>query len=363
MEDAMASGPLVGLRVVEFAGLGPGPFAGMLLSDLGAEVVEIARVGSPQPPAFRSDARGRKRICLNLKSPEAVETCLSLIEKADIVFEGNRPGVMERLGLGPDIMLARNPAIVYGRMTGWGQYGPLSHAAGHDINYLAITGLLHAIGPAKRPIPPLNLGADYGGGSMFLIVGILSALISARATGKGQVVDAAMTDCATYLGSLFHNLISVGDWEDRREANLLDGGAPFYGNYECSDGRFVSIGSIEPQFYEILLEKTGAADKLPQRQMDKSNWPAMRATLCEVFLTKTRDEWCALMEGSDVCFAPVLTLAEARQHPHHIERQVFVEAGGVVQVAPAPRFSGTPGQIQWPPSDRIWTAEEILTNW
>ncbi len=359
----MASGPLVGIKVVEFAGLGPGPFAGMLLSDLGAEVVEIARDGSPPPPADRGDARGRKRICLDLKLPEAVETCLQLIEKADLVFEGHRPGVMERLGLGPDVMLARNPALVYARMTGWGQYGPLSHAAGHDINYLAITGLMHAIGPAERPVPPLNLAADYGGGSMFLVVGMLSALISARSTGRGQVVDTAMTDCATYLGSLFHNLSSTGQWEDRREANLLDGGAHFYGNYECADGRFVSIGSIEPQFYQLLLEKTGAADRLTHPQMDEAHWPEMREALREVFLTKTRDEWCALMEGTDVCFAPVLSLAEAREHPHQIERQVFTESGGSVHVAPAPRFSVTPGQIQWLASDRRWTAADILAHW
>jgi len=359
----MASGPLTGIRVVEFSGLGPGPYAGMFLSDLGAEVIEIAREGAPAPQAFRGDSRGRKRICLNIKSPEAVEICLTLIEKADIVFEGNRPGVMERLGLGPDVMLARNPALVYGRMTGWGQTGPLANAAGHDINYLAVTGLLHAIGPAERPVPPLNLGADYGGGAMFLIAGMLAALISARATGKGQVVDAAMTDCATYLGSLFHGFYSGGMWQDRRESNLLDGGAHFYGNYECSDGKFVSIGSIEPQFYQLLLEKTGAADKLPFKQMDAANWPKMRETLREVFLARTRDEWCTLMEGTDVCFAPVLSLAEAREHPHLIARETFVESGGVVQVAPAPRFSGTPGAIQWPPSDKVWTAEEILAGW
>jgi len=359
----MPSGPLAGIKVVEFAGLGPGPFAGMLLSDLGAEVVEIAREGSPPPAAFRGDVRGRKRICLNLKTPEAVETCLRLTDKADLVFEGNRPGVMERLGLGPDVMLARNPALVYGRMTGWGQYGTLSQAAGHDINYLAITGLLHAIGPAERPVPPLNLGADYGGGSMFLVVGMLAALMSARATGKGQVVDVAMTDCATYLGSLFHHFLSGGAWEDRREANLLDGGAHFYGTYECADGRFVAIGSIEPQFYQLLLEKTGTADRLPHKQMDKAHWPEMRAVLGDVFLTKTRDEWCALMEGTDVCFAPVLTLAEAREHPHQVERQVFVDSGGVVQVAPAPRFSETPGQIQWPPAGWSGTVEDILAAW
>lgn len=359
----MASGPLVGLKVVEFAGLGPGPFAGMLLSDLGAEVVEIAREGAPPPAAFRGDSRGRKRICLNLKTPEAVATCLELVEKADIVFEGNRPGVMERLGLGPDVMLARNPALVYGRMTGWGQYGPLSHAAGHDINYLAITGLLHAIGPAERPVAPLNLGADYGGGAMFLVVGMLAAVLNARATGKGQVVDAAMTDCATYLGSLFHHFFAGGVWEDRREANLLDGGAHFYGTYECADGRFVAIGSIEPQFYQLLLDKTGAAELLAHKQMDKAHWSEMREALRKVFLTRTRDQWCALMEGTDVCFAPVLSLAEAREHPHQVERKVFVEAGGVTQVAPAPRFSETPGEIQWPPAGWSGTVNDILANW
>ncbi len=359
----MASGPLVGIKIIEFAGLGPGPFAGMLLSDLGAEVIEIAREGSAPPPPHRGDARGRKRICLNLKTPEAVETCLKLIERADIVFEGNRPGVMERLGLGPDVMLARNPALVYGRMTGWGQYGPLAQAAGHDINYLAITGLLHAIGPAERPVPPLNLAADYGGGAMFLVVGMLAAFINARATGKGQVVDAAMTDCATYLGSLFHNFLAAGAWEDKREANLLDGGAPFYGTYECADGGFIAIGSIEPQFYQLLLDKTDAADRLPHRQMDRKHWPEMRETLREVILTKTRDEWCALMEGTDVCFAPVLTLAEAQHHPHQVERQVFINVGGTAQVAPVPRFSATPGAVQWPPAERVWTADEILATW
>ena len=270
---------------------------------------------------------------------------------------------MERLGLGPDVMLGRNPVLVIGRMTGWGQNGPLSHAAGHDINYLAITGLLHAIGPKERPIPPLNLAADYGGGAMFLVVGMLSALISARLTGKGQVVDAAMTDCATYLGSLFHHFYEAGKWEDRREANLLDGGAHFYGSYECADGKFVAIGSIEPQFYQLLLDKTGTAERIGHEQMDKPNWSKMREILCDAFLTKTRNEWCEIMEGTDVCFAPVLTLAESRAHPHQIERNVFVESGGVVQVAPAPRFSETPGEIQWPPSNREWTAAEILADW
>jgi alpha-methylacyl-CoA racemase len=335
----------------------------MFLSDLGAEVVEIAREGAPPPPAYRADTRGRKRIGLNLKNPDAVETCLRLAEKADIVFEGNRPGVMERLGLGPDVMLARNPALVYGRMTGWGQTGPLAAAAGHDINYFALTGLLHAIGPRERPVPPLNLGADFGGGAMFLIAGMLAAVISARTTGKGQIVDAAMTDCASYLGSLIHAFEIGGQWQEQRETNLLDGGAPFYRNYECADGKFVAIGSIEPQFYKLLLEKIGATDKLPHEQMDRASWPAMTEIFRDIFLTRTRDEWCALMEGTDVCFAPVLTLAEARAHPHQQARETFVKCGGVTQVAPAPRFSDTPAQIQWPPSDKLWTAEEILSTW
>lgn len=359
----MASGPLTGIRVLEFSGLGPGPFAGMVLSDLGAEVIAIAREGAPPPPVTRSDARGRKRICLNLKKPEAVEACLQLAEKVDIVFEGNRPGVMERLGLGPDVMLDRNPSLVYGRMTGWGQYGPLAHAAGHDINYFALTGLLHAIGPAERPVPPLNLGADYGGGSMFLIAGMLSAVIHARMTGNGQVVDVAMTDCATYLGALFHDMHGTGIWKDQREANLLDGGAHFYGNYECADGKFIAIGSIEPQFYALLLEMAGAADKLPHPQMDRSKWPEMRDTLRGIFRTKTRDEWCEIMEGTDVCFAPVLSLEEAPCHPHQVARNVFVDVDGVRQVAPAPRFSRTPAAVQWASSDRQWSAQDILSEW
>lgn len=359
----MASGPLVGIRVIEFAGLGPGPYAGMFFSDLGAEVIEIAREGAPVPHAHRSDARGRKRICFDLKRVDAVEACLRLAEKADVVFEGNRPGVMERLGLGPDAMFARNPALVYGRMTGWGQFGPLAQAAGHDINYLALTGLAHAIGPTERPVPPLNLCADYGGGAMFLIAGILAALINARSTGRGQVIDAAMTDCTSYLGSLFHGLQSAGRWQDMRESNLLDGGAHFYANYECADGKFISIGAIEPKFYTLMLDKIGATRAFTYDQMDATHWPEMRMALRDIFLTRTRDEWCLLLEGSDVCFAPVLTFAEAAAHPHHIARQTFVTSGGVKQVAPAPRFSGTPAAIQWPPSHREWTAEEILTNW
>ncbi|MQP68332.1 CoA transferase [Niveispirillum sp. SYP-B3756] len=359
----MAKGPLTGVKVLEFGGIGPGPFAGMMLSDMGADVVEIARKGAPPPPAYRPDARGRRRITLDLKTPEAVETCLRLAEKADITFEGNRPGVMERLGLGPDVMLARNPALVYGRMTGWGQFGPYAHTAGHDINYLALTGALHAIGPADRPVAPLNIAADYGGGAMFLVTGILAALLHARATGQGQVVDAGMTDGASYLMSLFYGLHAGGKWQDKREANLLDGAAPFYGTFQCSDGKWVSIGSIEPQFYALLLEKTGAGDTLTQPQMSFKDWPQMRQALRDIFITRTRDEWCAVMEGTDVCFAPVLSLAEAPKHPHNVARETFVESAGVVQPAPAPRFSRTPGAIQWPPSPDIYEAEDVIASW
>jgi alpha-methylacyl-CoA racemase len=359
----MASGPLSGVKVLEFAGLGPGPFAGTFLSDLGADVVVVAREGAPAPEAFRPDSRGRRRIALNLKSPDAVATCLDLAAKADIVFEGNRPGVMERLGLGPDVMLARNPALVYGRMTGWGQYGPYAHTAGHDINYLALTGLLHAIGPAERPVPPLNLAADYGGGAMFLIAGVLAALLHARSTGTGQVIDVAMTDCAAYLGSLFHAMKGDGTWQDEREANLLDGGAHYYGAYETADGKFVSIGSMEPQFYALLLEKTGTVDRLTAPQESTADWPEMRDALRDVFRKKTRAEWCEIMEGTDVCFAPVLTLGEAPGHPHNMARQTFVESGGVKVPAPAPRFSATPAAIQWPSSPELHNAGDILSDW
>lgn len=359
----MTNGPLTGVKVLEFGGIGPGPFAGMMLSDMGADVVEIVRPGAPPPSHDRPDARGRRRVTLDLKKPEAVETCLSLAAKADIVFEGNRPGVMERLGLGPDVMLARNPALVYGRMTGWGQFGPYAHTAGHDINYLALTGALHAIGPADRPVAPLNLAADYGGGAMFLMTGLLAALLHARATGQGQVVDAGMTDGASYLMSLFYGFHASGKWQDEREANLLDGGAPFYGTFKCSDDRWISIGSIEPQFYGLLLEKIGAADKLPQPQMSRKDWPQMRQTLTEIFATRTRAEWCAVMEGTDVCFAPVLSLAEAPTHPHNVARQTFVKSGGVVQPAPAPRFSRTPGAIQWPPSPAVHEPTDVLASW
>jgi alpha-methylacyl-CoA racemase len=356
-------GALAGVKVLEFAGLGPGPFAGTMLSDMGADVVRIAREGAADPSPERTDARGRRTIGLDLKQPSAIATCLSLAERAEIVFEGFRPGVMERLGLGPDAMHARNPALVYGRMTGWGQTGPYAPFAGHDINYLALTGALHAIGTEEKPIPPINLVADYGGGGMFLLAGMLAALLHARATGQGQVVDASIVDGAAYLMSLFYGMKSVGTWVDRRRANLLDGGAPFYDTFRCADGKFVSIGSIEPQFYALLVEKTGAEAVLPQPQMDRASWPEMQQALRDIFATKTRDAWCAIMEHTDICFAPVLSMSEAPLHPHNVARETFVNEGGFVQPAPAPRFSETPSAIRWPPAPIERDASSVLASW
>ena len=343
------SGPLKGVRVVEFAGLGPGPFCGMLLSDLGADVIRIDRRDAKPARPYHVTHRGRRSVALNLKDPRATELCLELMSRAEIVFEGFRPGVMERLGLGPDVALKRNPRLVYGRMTGWGQDGPLAQAAGHDINYIAITGALHAIGTKERPVPPLNLIGDFGGGSLYLALGLLSALLHARATGQGQVVDAAMVDGAASLMSYFFGFRAEGVHSAERASNRLDGGAPFYDVYECADGQWVALGSIEPQFYALLREKAGLSDPAFDAQMDRSRWPELKAKVAEAIARKTRSEWCALMEGSDVCFAPVLELGEAPLHPHNVARNAFVTVDGVVQPAPAPRFSATPGAVQGPP--------------
>ena len=345
----MSKGPLDGVKVVEFAGIGPGPFCGMLLSDLGADVVRIDRKGPGRGSKFDITGRGRRSVALDLKTPQAIEACLKLFEKADVVFEGFRPGVMERLGLGPDVALKRNPKLVYGRMTGWGQFGPYALAAGHDQNYIAITGALHAIGTEDKPVPPLNLIGDFGGGALYLAFGILAGVISARATGKGQVIDCAMSDGAASLMSMFYGMSASGVWKDERRSNLLDGGAHFYDTYKCKDGKWVSIGSIEPQFYALLLEKTGVDATEFSAQQDRGRWAEYQEKLTKVFLTKTRDEWTEIMAGTDVCFAPVLTLAEAPKHPHNVARQTFVEIDGVIQPAPAPRFSATPGEIQGPP--------------
>ena len=339
------SGPLAGFRVVEFAGIGPGPFACMMLADMGAEVVTLDRVGARKN--LKSVAgRGRKAVELDLKDKAAIAQVLDLLANADALIEGFRPGVMERLGLGPDVVQARNPRLVYGRMTGWGQQGPLAQAAGHDINYISVTGALAAIGTKDRPVPPLNLVGDFGGGALYLVVGVLAALLEASKSGKGQVVDAAMCDGAASLMSMFFDMAAAGRWTEQRDSNFLDGGAHFYGVYECACGRFISIGSIEPQFYALLRQHAGLSDADFDTQMDRKAWPALKQKLVDVFKTKTRDEWCTIMEGTDVCFAPILTMAEAPAHPHNAAREIFVTRHGITQPAPAPRFSRTPSAIR-----------------
>ena len=359
----MASGPLSGLKIVEFAGIGPGPFCGMLLSDLGADVVRVDRKGSGRASPADVTSRGRRSVALDLKSPDAIEAVLKLLESADGLIEGFRPGVMERLGLGPDVVLARNPKLVFGRMTGWGQTGPYAKAAGHDMNYIAITGALHAIGTEDKPVPPLNLVGDFGGGALYLAFGLMAGIISARETGKGQVIDCAMSDGAASLMAMFYGFKGAGIWKDERRSNLLDGGAHFYDTYQCADGKWISIGSIEPQFYALLLEKTGITDPEFANQMDRSAWPSLKAKLQDVLRTRTQAEWCAIMDATDICFAPVLDLEEAPKHAHNVARETFVTVEGVVQPAPAPRFSATPGAIQGPPPKIGAHNDEALTDW
>ncbi len=343
-------GPLSGIKIVEFAGIGPGPFAAMLLSDMGADIIRIDRKGGRSPSRGEITYRGRSAVAFDMKKPEAVEAALKLIDAADGLIEGFRPGVMERLGVGPQICLERNPKLVYGRMTGWGQTGSLAHAAGHDINYIALSGALHGIGlRGGKPVPPLNLVGDFGGGALYLVMGMLAALLEAQRSGKGQVVDAAMTDGAASLMAMFYGMKSMGMWSDARGENLLDSGAHFYDTYETKDGKFVAIGSIEPQFYQELLRRCGIADPAFAAQMDRASWGMLKDKLAAVFKTKSRDEWDAIMLGSDVCYAPVLNLSEAPNHPHNRARETFVEVDGVTQPGPAPRFSRTPGAVQGPP--------------
>jgi alpha-methylacyl-CoA racemase len=347
-----ASGPLAGYRIVEFAGIGPGPFACMMLADMGAEVVTLDRVGARKN--MKSVAgRGRKVVELDLKDANATAQVLDLLAGADALIEGFRPGVMERLGLGPDVVLARNPRLVYGRMTGWGQEGPLAQAAGHDINYISLTGALAAIGTAERPVPPLNLVGDFGGGALYLVVGVLAALLESSKSGKGQVVDVAMCDGAASLMSMFFDMTAIGRWGGGREQNFLDGGAHFYGVYECACGHFISIGSIEPQFYALLREHAGLSDPAFDAQLDRNAWPALKAKLTDIFKSRTREDWCRMMEGTDICFAPVLTMEEAPRHPHMAARNTFVERHGITQPAPAPRFSRTPSTIREPEKAEI----------
>jgi alpha-methylacyl-CoA racemase len=364
-----AQGPLAGIKIVELVGIGPGPFACMLLADLGADVIRVDRAqnvagGDPESPPLDLLARGRRSIGVDLKSPAGVETVLRLVDQADVLIEGFRPGVMERLGLGPDACAKRNPKLVYGRMTGWGQEGPLASAAGHDINYISLTGALHTIGRnGQAPVPPLNLVGDFGGGTMYLIMGVLAALVERQSSGKGQVVDTAMTDGSASLMTIFYGLMHLGFWKDERGTNMLDTGAHFYDVYETKDGKYVSIGSIEPQFYALLLKHTGLAGETLPAQFDRDQWPALKEKVAGIIRSKTRDEWCAIMENTDVCFAPVLSMSEAPSHPHNVARGTFTEVKGVVQPAPAPRFSRTPGAIQCPPAHPGQHTDEALADW
>jgi len=363
------AGPLAGLKIVELVGIGPGPFAAMLLADQGADVLRIHRVESVErgrdPGGIPVIDRNRRSVGVDLKQPQGVETVLRLVESADALLEGFRPGVTERLGVGPEPCLARNPALVYARMTGWGQDGPLAQAAGHDIDYIAVAGALAHFGRAgQKPTAPLNVVGDFGGGGMLLAFGVVCAVIEARASGHGQVVDAAMVDGTATLMSMMWGLRQLGAFDEQaRGGNVLDTGAPFYDTYECADGGFIALGALEPQFYAELLAKTGLdAEDLPE-QMDRSGWPRLRERFTTLFKTKTRDEWCALLEDGDACFAPVLTLSEAAKHPHVQARGTIVDYEGVLQPAPAPRFSRTPSELRRPPARPGEHTDEALTDW
>jgi alpha-methylacyl-CoA racemase len=360
------TGPLTGLRVVELAGLGPAPYACMLLAELGADVVRIDRPGAaslivdPEKDALN---RSRPSVAVDLKSPGGRDVLLRLLDDADVLVEGLRPGVLERLGVGPDEVLGRNPRLVFARMTGWGQDGPLAERAGHDINYLGLTGALHAIGTADKPAVPLNIGADFGGGSMFLLVGILAALFERGTSGRGQVVDAAMVDGASSLVTMIYGMLGAGLWQDRRAANLLDGGAPFYDTYACADGRHVAVGALEPQFYAAFVEGLGLTGALPGGQYDLAHWPEHRRRFAEAFATRTRDEWADVFAGTDACVTPVLGLREAPVHPHLAARGTFVEQDGASLPGPAPRFSRTPGAVRGPARRPGADTTAVLTDW
>ena len=358
-------GPLAGIKVVEMAAIGPVPFCAMMLSDMGADVIRIDRL-KQKGSGHRANVlyRGRKSIAVDLKDSQGVDVAMKLINKCDAVIEGFRPGVMERLGLGPEVCLNQNPKLVYGRMTGWGQQGKLSQAAGHDINYISLAGALGSMGyPDRPPTPPLNLIGDFGGGAMYLLSGVLAALLERHSSGKGQVIDAAMTDGTASLLSGFYGMMAMGMWTTDRYKNRLDGGAFYYGSYECADGKHISLGSLEPQFYELLLEKCGIEDESFDEQLDQEAWPLKRQKMEAIFKTKTRNQWCEILEGTDVCFAPVLDLEEAPDHPHNKERNTFVNFEGITQPAPAPRFSRTQGTIQSSANLTGENSEEILEKW
>ncbi|MFC9503228.1 CaiB/BaiF CoA transferase family protein [Streptomyces sp. NPDC057002] len=359
-------GPLTGVRVVELAGIGPGPFAAMLLADLGADVVRVDRPGGPGlaiDPAYDVTNRNKRSVVVDLKSPDGPGHVLDLAARADILVEGYRPGVAERLGVGPEVCHARNPRLVYGRMTGWGQDGPLAERAGHDIAYIAPTGTLGMIGrPDEPPAVPANLLGDYAGGSLYLVVGVLAALNHARATGTGQVVDAAIVDGTAHLATMIHGMLAAGGWQDRRGANLLDGGCPYYGTYETADGRHMAVGALEPQFYEEFLTLLGVEDQATARK-DVTRWGELREQIAVRFKTRTRDEWTAVFEGSDACVAPVLSLREAPHHPHLAARGTFTDHGGITQPAPAPRFSATPTSVRTGPARPGADTADVARDW
>lgn len=362
-------GPLSGLKIVELGGIGPGPFCCMLLADLGADVVRIDRIvpsdsGVPMEPRFNLLHRGRRSVALDLKRSEAVDTVKRMVARADALIEGFRPGVAERLGLGPAECAAVNARLVYGRMTGYGQDGPLAQAPGHDINYIALSGVLHAIGQANSPpVPPLNLVGDMGGGALYLAMGVLAAIIEARTSGLGQVVDAAMTEGSASLMTLMYGLHAGGRWRDERQSNRLDGGAPWYSVYETKDGRYVALGSNEPRFYAETLVLLGLEEADLRGQHDEDGWPEMRQKFAQAFRSRSRDEWCQMAQGREVCLAPVLTLGEAPRHPHNVARAAFVDVDGVVQPAPAPRFSRTPGAVLRGPCEVGQHSREVLAEW
>lgn len=363
----MSGGPLEGVRVLEIAGMGPGPFAGMMLADMGAEVIRVDRADTVAShdgtPHWDDLARGRRSLAVDLKNPQGLEVVLQLADTCDVLIEGFRPGVTERLGLGPDVLLERNPRLVYGRMTGWGQEGPYAMLAGHDVNYIAIAGALHPMGPGDRPpTPPLNLVGDFGGGGMLLAFGVVAALLEVQRSGRGQVIDAAMVDGAALMMTMMRSLWSVGGWSDDRGTNFLDGGAPFYGAYETSDGHFISVGSIEPHFYGRFRLAFGLSGPEWDDQTDTAGWPARRAELASVIAAKTRAEWTELLEGIDLCFAPVLSIGEAPDHPHNQARATFVEAWGRVQAAPAPRMSRTAPKLDVPPPHAGQHTDELLVE-
>jgi len=360
-------GPLQGVKIIEVGGIGPGPFCAQMLSDMGADIVRVDRKGAGEGlinKKFNILHRNRRSIAVDLKKPEGIEIVLKLIEQADALIEGYRPGVMEKLGLGPEICMQRNLKLVFGRMTGWGQDGPMAKIAGHDINYIALSGALHALGrPGQKPVPPLNLVGDFGGGGMLLAFGIVCGIFEAQKSGKGQVVDAAMVDGAAILMGMFYGMLAGDMWTTVPGTNWLDGGAHFYDTYETADGKWVAIGSIEPQFYALLLKHAGLDDPDFKNQMDMEKWPELKKKTEAVFKSKTRDEWCQIMENTDVCFAPVLSMTEAMEHPHNVARKTFVEFDGVMQPAPAPRFSRTKPEIKLPPPTPDEHNETALADW